>query len=250
MSAEEKDKAQETPQSGGQPGAAASRRGEAHDLLKGEIPDYSDDDEEGNYGRLIDYVNGVKNDREMLAKALGHNPQLASVFADVASGKRGAGEALARYFGKDFLNAEEGSDEYKAIQKAEEERKGELDKYRQSQKEYDANVERTLPEFKKMIESAGLDADDYLEKIWDRIIFPITQGLFTREVFDFLQKGLEYDRDVSDAKEAGVVEGRNENINKMRSRKDDGLPKGIPSSGKAEPKKDGYSIFDLARMAK
>lgn len=227
-----------------------SRKGELHDLLKGEIQGYSDDDEEGNYGRVIDYVNRSKADRDLLSNAFDKNPELAQVFADVATGKRGAGAALARYFGKDMLTAEEGSKEYTEIQKAEEERKAELDNYKQSQKQYDENVERTLPEFKKMIEATGANADDYLEKIWDKIIFPITQGLFTKDVFDFLQKGLEYDTDVNDAKAAGVVEGRNENINKMRSRPDDGLPKGMPSGNSPMKEKKDMSIFDLARMAK
>lgn len=236
---------------GVQSGHEGSRRDELHALLKSEIEGYSDDDDEGNYGRLIEYVERGKADRDLLSKALADNPALAQVFADVVSGKRGAGAALARYFGKEALSVDEGSPEFAEIQKAEEERKSELERYRQSQRQYDENVERTLPGFKKLVEAAGLDADDYLEKIWDRIIYPVTQGLFTKEVFDFLQKGLEYDADVSDAKAAGVVEGRNENINKMRSRADDGLPKGLPSGGgRASGEKREISIFDLARMAR
>ncbi len=239
--------AEATPTAGGD---AGSRRGELHALLKGEIEDYSDDDDEGNYGRLIEYVKRSKSDRDLLSDTFKNNPELAQVFADVAAGKRGAGAALARYFGKDALTAEEGSAEYAEIQKAEEERKEELEHYKQSQKQYDENVERTLPEFKKLVEATGANADDYLEKIWDKIIYPITQGLFTQEVFDFLQKGLEYDTDVNAAKAAGVVEGRNENINKMRSRPDDGLPKGMPSGNSPVSGKKDMSIFDLARMAK
>lgn len=227
-----------------------SRRGELHDLLKNSIEGYSDDDEEGNYGLLMDYVKRSNTDRDLLSNAFGKNPELAQVFADVATGKRGAGAALARYFGKDALTAKEGTEEYAEIQKAEEERKAELDHFKQSQKQYNENVERTLPEFKKMVEATGANADDYLEKIWDKIIFPITQGLFTKDVFDFLQKGLEYDTDVNDAKAAGIVEGRNENINKMRSRPDDGLPKGVPSGNSPIKEKKDMSIFDLARMAK
>jgi hypothetical protein len=44
-----------------------------------------------------------------------------------------------------------------------------------------------------------------------------------------LKKSLDYDKDVEDAFAADQVKGRNMNINEMRSKVGDGMPKGLTS---------------------
>ena len=44
-----------------------------------------------------------------------------------------------------------------------------------------------------------------------------------------LKKALDYDKDTEDAFAAGEIQGRNTNINKMRTKASDGLPTGLSS---------------------
>ena len=60
--------------------------------------------------------------KKILSDAINRDPRLASVLSDIVSGKRSSGNALVRYYGRDFLSAEEGTPEYKDIASAEEEK--------------------------------------------------------------------------------------------------------------------------------
>ena len=74
-------------------------------------------------------------------------------------------------------------------------------------------------------------------------------GSYSREICDFLDKGLNYDKDTQDAMAAGVVQGRNENINKLKEERGDGLPKGITSVPGNPNKRKRNSIVETALNA-
>ena len=215
---------------------APTKREMLNKLLSEEIPDYNVDDDESSAEMLMNYISGNKEQRNKLAEALQNDPRLAQMLADIVSGKRGAANSMVRYFGKDFLSAEEGSPEFEDIQAAEEERKKEMEAMDASRQEYSSNLEKSMPVVEDWCKEKGYDLDEFLDKVWMQVISPIMSGNYSREVCDFLDKGLNYDKDTKDALDAGVVQGRNENINKMREERGDGLPKGITTSTPAPEK--------------
>lgn len=223
-------------------------------LMKTRLGDsYSDDDEEGNYDRFTGMLNKDMEDSKELASMIAKNPKFAQVLSDVRSGKRGAGAAMARYFGKDLLTAEEGTSEYDEIMKAEEERMQEVSDMADREKQYKDNLERTLPNLEEYCSEKGIDPAEFKNNIWEKFIYPVLNGEYSKELCAMFDKGMSYDKDIEDATYAGEVKGRNMNIEKMRGEKGDGMPKGISSQGDGEevpaPKKKKNRLISMAMNA-
>lgn len=232
--------------------ASPTNRDKLRDLMSKHFDGYNPDDEENNYGLLAEYIGRNNDQSAKLADALAKDPRLAQALADVANGKSGAPAALARYFGKDFLSAEDGSPESEELNKAEEERKKEIENEKLSKKEYDDNINNSMPIITAFCDSKGYDPDEFLGNVWEGIVGPIFTGMYTPDLLEKLDKAFNYDKDVSDAMSAGEVKGRNTKINKMKESDGDGLPKGLSDeSGKksAVPKAQQGTILDLAKMA-
>lgn len=231
---------------------SSPNRDKLRDLMSKHFEGYNPDDEENNYGLLAEYIGKNNEQSSKLAEALSKDPRLAQALADVANGKSGAAAALVRYFGKDFLSAEEGSPEAEELNKAEEDRKKEIENDNLSKKEYDDNVSNSIPIITAFCEQKGYDPDEFLGNVWEGIVAPIFTGMYTPDLLDRLDKAFNYDKDVSDAMTAGEVKGRNTKINKMKESEGDGLPKGLSDEGgkkTAPPKAQSGSILDLAKMA-
>lgn len=213
------------------------------------IPNYNPEDEEGSYGMMLDQL--AKNDEEKkkLSDAITSDPRIAQLLSDIVSGKRNAPGALVRYFGKDYLSAEEGTPEYDEIMAAEEERKADADKAAASQKEYNDNLQASIPVIDNFCKDKGEDPDKFMQDVWDKIVSPIMQGTYTPMLCEMLYKAFNYDKDISDAMEAGEVKGRNTNIQKLRNQPTDGMPSGLTTAPQKAPQKRGHNILDLAREA-
>ena len=241
---EKKKEMQDAPQA-----PEMSNRDKLRELLSGEIEGYNAEDDEVSSSQLMDYINRGKEQRKAFSDVLTSDPRLAQVFSDVASKKRGAGAAFARYFGKDLVNAEEGSPEYEEIAKAEEERKSELEDMMAQQKSYKENVDKSLPILTKLCEEKGIDPEQYMDDVWKKVIEPMVLGNL-HEPFQLLMNGFNHDKDVEDAMAAGEVRGRNTNINRMREERGDGMPKGLTSTGAPkETKKSRSPLLEAALKA-
>ena len=224
-----------------------SKRQQLNDLLTSEIDGYNPEDDEGSAGMLTDYLQRNIDDRKRFGEAIEKDPRFAQVISDVASGKRNAGAALARYFGKDFLSADEGSDAYNEIMQAEKERMDDLEKSLERSKKYEQNVEKSMPLLESKCKEAGVDLNAFLDKVWEQVVYPISEGNYD-VIFDVLQKGFSYDKDVNDAMAAGETKGRNTRINKMREERGDGMPKGISSANLTQDRKPRRSAFMQAAL--
>lgn len=220
--------------------AKPSKRESLNRLLSSEIDGYDPGDDEGSAGMLMDYVNRGIDDKKKFYDAITKDPRLAQVLSDVVAGKRSAGAAFARYFGRDLMNAEEGTAEYDEIMKAEEERRAELDLMKKRDADYKANVEKSLPLLEQKCKEAGIDVDDFLEKAWDQVVNPIASGNVA-DAFDILYHGFSYEKDVNDAMAAGEVRGRNKRIQQMRENRGDGMPKGMGSAIPTDKKSGDYN---------
>lgn len=220
-------------------------------MMKESIEGYNPDDEEGSYGMLIDRYSKDKEQKKILADAINSDPRLASVLSDIVAGKRSGANALVRYYGRDFLSAEEGTPEYDDIVAAEEERKKDAEERAAREEEYKKNIDESTPVIEEFCKSKGYDVDEFLNNVWDKIASPILSGKYTTELLAMLDKGFNYDNDVNDAMKAGEVKGRNDNINKLRNDQiGDGMPTGLGTRTKETKKPNSSnSILDLASKA-
>lgn len=202
------------------------------DYMRSSMGDSFEDDDEAVFKEMMSYRKSNEDSKQRLADALGSDPRLAQVLADISNGKRGAADALVRYFGKDILNAEEGTDEWNSIEEAERERLSELEDMKRNKEEYDTNIDASIPVMEDFAKEKGIDIDDFLNETYSTLIEPIFKGLYTKELLDKLYNALHYESDIEDSFNSGVVAGRNQKIDKMRKdNTGDGMPRMGASSG-------------------
>ena len=209
------------------------------DYMSGVNPDFNGADEEAIYEDMLSYRKNNDESRKRISDMLSENPQLAQVLSDIANKKRGAGAAFARYFGKDLLNAEEGSPEWDEIQQAEKDRNEELMALRKRGEDYDANIEASMAVLDEFGRENNVNIDDFLDEAYGKIIEPIFLGKYDKELLRRLKNALDYDSDVETSFNAGKAAGRNERIEDMRKANvGDGLPRMGSAAGMRQgPKK-------------
>ena len=171
-----------------------------------------------------------REQNERLAEVLGNDPRLAQMLADMVDGKRNAHSAMARYFGTSMMRVDEESPEFEEIMLADEERKQEVMRIANDRREYERNLEESLPVIEQFCADRGYDASEFMDNVWEQVVFPIMAGKYTVDVCTALDHAITYEKDVADAFEAGNVKGRNMNIQRMKEDYGDGLPKGMSSA--------------------
>lgn len=229
MSEEEEKTVEQAPENMEQP-AVNDEDMEYSNFLRDTLgEDYDESDEKKNRKGLMDYVTRTKKGTKRISEAMQKDPRFGQALSDVASGRRGAHGALARYFGRDFLTAEEGTPEYDEIVQAEEERLKEMEEAVKSKEEYAKNYEESYPVIEKFCEERGYDVDDFREKIYEKVCVPIFEGRYDEQFLTLLDNAMNYEKDVEDAMKAGEVKGRNMNIQQMRRDKE--LPTMVQSGG-------------------
>ena len=188
--------------------------------------------------------------QRMLLDYLERDPRLAQLFLDLVNGKRNAHSAVARYYGRSLMEPEEGTLEYEDMMSADEERQQEAVRLANDRKEYEENLSVSLPVIEDFCREHGYDPEEFMDNVWEEIVFPIMSGRYTREVCTALDHALTYEKDVEDAFAAGDIKGRNTNIQRMKQDFGDGLPKGVSSvSPVVEPKRKRNSLIEKALNA-
>ncbi|MBO7302528.1 MAG: hypothetical protein J6U58_07475 [Bacteroidaceae bacterium] len=173
---------------------------------------------------------------EILANALDQDPRMAQMISDVVNGKRNAHSAMARYFGNSLLNVDENSPEFEEIMNADAERKNEIMRLANDRREYENNLAESIPVIEAFCNERGYDVSDFMDNVWESVVFPIMAGRYSTDVCVALDHALSYDKDVQDAFAAGDIKGRNTSIQRMKANFSDGMPKGMnsvaPETGK------------------
>ena len=199
---------------------------------------------------LLSHLVMNREQNERLATMLERDPRLAQMLVDVIDGKRNAHSAVARYFGRGFMSIDEDSPEFEEIMLADEERKNEVMRLANDRREYEANLEASMPVIESFCKEKGYDASDFMDSIWEKLIFPIMAGKYSDEVCIALDHAITYEKDVEDAFAAGDVKGRNSNIRRMKEDFGDGLPKGMSSVAPGvESKRPRNSLIEKALNA-
>lgn len=199
---------------------------------------------------LLQHIRMNKEQNERLAEMLERDPRMAQMLTDVVSGKRNAHSAMARYFGSSFMAMDEESPEFEEIMLADEERKEEMARLANDRHEYEKNLAESVPVIEAFCKEKGYDALDFMDKVWESLVFPILAGKYTNDVCVALDHAMTYEKDVEDAFAAGDIKGRNTNIQRMRENFGDGMPKGMNSvAPETEVKRKRNSLIDKALNA-
>ena len=200
---------------------------------------------------LLEYLRQNKEQNEKLAFALERDPRLSQMLADMVDGKRNAHSAMARYFGRGFMDVQEGTPEYEEMLLADEERRNEMMQAAYDRREYEENLQESRPVIEGYCKEQGYEPAEFLELAWERLVLPILSGQYTAEVCRALDNALRYEQDVEDAFAAGDIKGRNTNIQRMRQGFGDGMPKGIASVAPdvAPPKQRRNTLIEAALEA-
>lgn len=174
----------------------------------------------------LDYIKELRSSNDRIIEAISDDPRAAQMFADIVNGTRKPGAAIARYFGKGFM-ADEGTPEYDEMMAADEEFVNERESAKRTAEEHNAKM---LDFLDWLEEQLGEDAEgERMRRVYNEILIPLLDGVKDETLPGKLKKSLDYDKDVEDAFAAGEVKGRNMNINEMRSKVGDGMPKGLTS---------------------
>lgn len=199
---------------------------------------------------LLNYLYENRKQNEQLKNVLGGDPRLAQLLLDLINGKRNAPSAVARYFGRSFLELDEDTPEYQEMLQADEERQMETARMASDREEYENNLRESQPVIENFCREHGYDPSAFMDSVWENIVFPIMAGRYTNDVCTALDHALTYEKDVEDAFAAGDVKGRNTNIMRMKEEFGDGLPKGLSSVAPAiEQKRKRNSLIEKALNA-
>ena len=199
---------------------------------------------------LMRHLELNREQNERLVTMLDSDPRLAQLLADVVGGKRGAHSAVARYFGRGFMSIDENSPEFEEIMLADEERKDEFMRLANDRREYETNLEESMPVIETFCSERGYDPSQFMDKVWEQLVFPIMAGKYSVDVCTALDHAITYEQDVKDAFAAGDIKGRNSNIMRMKEDFGDGLPKGMSSAAPApERKRSRNSLIEKALNA-
>jgi hypothetical protein len=174
-------------------------------------PDAGEDIEDDD---LYDHVTGRYNElagaNSRLAELTAEDPRLAAVLSMIAGkDKKSLPYSIRKVYGKDFLEMEdEALDEYEKTYQSE---LSELANDRSALEEANRNIEEyhgRLSEFAKSNSLSDEESEGLKSAIYDYAI-GILNGVIKAEFIEFIWKGMNYDKDVQAAADAGMTEGKN-----------------------------------------
>lgn len=176
----------------------------------------------------LDYIKELRSSNNRIIEAISDDPRAAQMFADIVNGIRKPGAAIARYFGKGFM-ADEGTPEYDEMMAADEEFFNERESAKRTAEEHNAKMLDFLDWLEGELGDEEGAEGERMRRVYNEILIPLLDGVKDETLPGKLKKSLDYDKDVEDAFVAGEVKGRNMNINEMRGKVGDGMPKGLTS---------------------
>ena len=199
----------------------------------------------------LNLINRMVEERDRMVENISDDPRLAQVFADVVSGNRKPDAALARYFGKNLLTAEEGTPEYDELMAADAEYMNERNEMKTKREQQQASATEFFDAFADYLDKQGLDREKYMDAVFREVLEPALDLKVDETLFARLVNAVDYNKDVEDAFKAGEVKGRNTNIHEMKGKIGDGLPKAMGSQGAPmeQPKKKINPLIARALQA-
>ncbi len=166
---------------------------------------------------------------------LTQNPDVAMFISSLVSDGN-VGKAMS--YLSDALALQEGTPEYDEYQKGVADRKKKEVEAEKAVAEYEKNLEESSEALKNFADENGMseeEAVDFVRQITDVINEKLFTGKIDKEFLDLFYRALNYDKDLATSREAGLIDGRNEQIDarNRKLKKGDGLPNVNASAGGA-----------------
>ena len=259
---EEEVKVIETPEGVAEEGVVETPRGRAAMLAayKGANADAGDEVDDDD---LFDFASGRAADAEgrfdelagsnsRLAELAANDPKFAALLSSIAS--EGGGSFpynTAKIYGKDFLSMEgEALDDF---EKGYQENLAKIAEDNAALEAANRNIEEYQGNLEAFGKDNGLSEDELsgLNETIYRFVMDALNGVIPPEFIEYTWKGMNYDADVQEAADAGVVEGKNGNIRAEMKKIAEVAPVGggVTASPKAVKTKSRTSFYDAIEDA-
>jgi hypothetical protein len=209
-------------------------RAAALEAYRGANPDAGDEvDDDALYDHILgersaadERYNSLAGKNSRLAKLTAKDPKLAELLSGLADGEKSLPYLAAKLYGKDFLSAE--GDALDDFEKGYQEHLKELTESRSAMEAANKNIEAYQDTLTGFAEANGLSEDETeaLHKAIYEDAINLLQGIVSEEFIDFKWKGMNYDRDVQAAADAGMTEGKNKTIEAKMKRVAEVAPAG------------------------
>lgn len=200
-----------------------------------ESVDMDSDDYYDNLTRMADDYDRMEGNEKQMNDLLASNPSFGDMIRDAKEG-RSFFPSLVERFGADNLRqaledpavAEELGKANDAYMQRTQQEAADKETAQQNFEESASNIEQYAKEHNltdEQVNEVLVKATDFAKDIF--------QGKVSPEVIDMFYKSMNYDNDVAEARETGIVQGRNENIQAQleRSASHPDLPPDIGQSG-------------------
>lgn len=217
--------------------------------LADEYPDRNfdaDEDYENGVGDMMDslvsFRDKTRQADKKFAEVLEANPDLGMVIRDMMDGAS-LTEALARHIDPADLTPAEGDPDYEGWERNRNERLQRAEDRKKRQEQFDANLEISAKNIREFAEENNMTTEEaakWLEP-FDKLLGEINNGTLSKETLLKIKRITDYDKDIENARNEGLLKGRNENITAQKQ----AVPKG---DGLPHPKGKGAPVDETERL--
>lgn len=221
-----------------------------------DYPDVDFEDKETRYGKMVEDRNALRSYRKSGAKlndTFSKNRWLAAMLQDISENED------PDYSPLDWM-ADHGIDINEAMQDESVRKKvsEKIAKFQQAQLEGEKENEERQANFAKSAEALkALNlGEDKEREVWvdffSNVVDPALRGEVSKETWQMIVNGMNYDNDIAEAKETSAMKARNEKIANKVKKFDEPMPPSLSQGGSGQqattkPKKRGF--FDDLKEA-
>jgi hypothetical protein len=183
------------------------------------------------YGRMnernADYDRLRTND-DNFRKLVNEHPEYGGMVTDMMEGRNFIESFLGRFSKDDIMAAYDDPEVAKKLADAQADYlKGQEDS-KKLKEEGDANIQNSINELNVYCEENGIDEQGATE-LWGKALDfagNALKGIFTKELFDLVNKGMNHDQDVEEARQEGEIAGHNAKVQTQLAK--GAGPQGLP----------------------
>ena len=208
-----------------------SNRDTFMERYKADFPDDNYEDEEAIYGRMnernADYDRLRTND-DNFRKLVNEHPEYGGMVADMMEGRNFIESFLGRFSKDDIMAAYDDPEVAKKLADAQADYLKGLEDSKKLREEGDANIQNSINELNAYCEENGIDEQGATE-LWGKALDfagNALKGIFTKELFDLVNKGMNHDQDVEEARQEGEIAGHNAKVQTQLAK--GAGPQGLP----------------------
>lgn len=218
------------------------KRGSFLSRMKGRMPevDFDSENPEVRYGAFEKYdddvqsqLSGYKDSDSKLKDLFKKDPRFASFMSEIVGGDSPS-TSFVRHFGKDVLDMSGDEESMARLNESNQEYLNRVAESGKLQEEQEKNMEASAQEmsdFKTEKDMSDEGFEKFIKECY-AVVEGALMGKISKSFLETMYKGLNYEKDIRDAADAGVVEGRNQKIDEqLKNTGGDGVPT-LNSGGK------------------